>query len=109
MSTQPSNRPEALELIGQLERHISVQRTIHESSRRGWTTNIQAMRELLKRVEKQRDDAWLRIEALEQQLLTTARGEIESEGAFEAHLEGMDCGNRSCRTCNSQPPQGDSQ
>lgn len=102
MSTAPNNMPEALELIGQLERQLSVQRTIHESSRRGWTTNIHAMRELLKRIERQRDEAWTRIEALEQQLLATARGEIESDHAFEAHLEGMDCGDKRCRTCQGE-------
>lgn len=108
MSTSPDNMPEALATISQLERQLSVQRSIHESSRRGWVSNIQAMRELIKRVEAQRNDAWKRIEALELQLSKVARGEIESDSAFEAHLEGMDCGNRSCRTCNGSatPPQG---
>lgn len=108
MSTSPTNMPEALTLISQLERQLTVQRTIHESSRRGWVGNIRAMSELVKRIERQRDEAWERIEALELQLSKVARGEIESDAAFEAHLEGMDCGNKSCRTCygSATPPQG---
>lgn len=51
-----------------MQRHIEVQRTLHTAHRRGCNQRNDTMREMLNRVEAQRDEAWKRIDELEQRL-----------------------------------------
>lgn len=108
MSNLETRFLESQETIKSLERSIKVQRTIHDAHRTGCTARHKAMQDILSRVEKQRDDAWKRIEELEQQLrdATSKANDDDADYVFEAHLEGMDCGRSQCGTCGRPNPTG---
>jgi chromosome segregation ATPase len=99
---------ELQETNASLDRHIKLQRTLHDSHRRGCNANISALRDIIKRVEEQRDAAWHRIEELEKRLAEAVRkpNDDDADYVFEAHLEGMDCGQSHCRTCRGESATG---
>jgi hypothetical protein len=90
------------EQLTNVQRHMDVQRSIHATHRRGCVSRMNALRDLYVRVEKQRDEAWERIEELEEQVrrLSEAKKDEEPEYVFEAHRDGTSCGRPSCLTCN---------
>lgn len=97
------------EMVLSLGRSLSYVNAREELRAKGYRSHMGALRAMLGRVEKQRDEAYRELDRLHTKKVSTELSHVPTnDSTFEAHLDGLYCGNLACTQCHEPtPPQGE--